>query len=269
MTQITTLDQAVVQERDGHVLVLRINRPEALNAINREVSTSIAAGLREADRDPAIRAVVITGTGDKAFCAGADLKALARGESLWPEGEELAGFGFAGCTERLIGVPVIAAVNGLAFGGGLEIALAADIIVADPQARFAVPEVTRGIIPGAGGAVRLPRQLPTKVAQWMLLTGEPIDARRAYDLGLVSVLSEKGGALERALEVAATIAGNAPLAVRATQEIYRVPLGGLPSDELAAWRLNNEAVPRVQASRDAMEGARAFAERRRPEWEGR
>lgn len=269
MTTPATHEQAVAREQRGHVLVLRINRPAALNAVNQSVSTGIAAGLLHAQDDPTVRAVVITGSGEKAFCAGADLKALDRGESLVPDDPELASFGFAGCTERLIDLPVVAAVNGLAYGGGLEIALAADIIVADPRARFALPEVTRGIVPGAGGALRLPRQLPEKVAQWMLLTGEPIDAQRAYNLGLVSTLSENGSTLERAVEIAEVIARNAPLAVRATQQIYREPVGGLPARELGAWRINNEAVPRVQTSSDAREGARAFAERRPPVWEGK
>src|SRR5690349_9588436 len=159
MTQPT---DAVLVERDDHVLVVTLNRPEARNAVNGDLTLGLGTALEQADADPEIRAVVLTGAGDVSFCAGADLKALSRGESLNPPGTEA--WGFAGVVNHAVSVPVIAAVNGTAFGGGTEIVLTADLAVAATTARFGLPEVTRGLIAAAGGLIRLPEQLPTKVA---------------------------------------------------------------------------------------------------------
>lgn len=260
-------DQVVITEAGG-VLVLRINRPESLNTVNQHVATTIAASIQAAEQEGKIKAILITGTGEKAFSAGADLKALSRGERPWPTGD-LKHYGFGGCTENLPNIPIVVAANGLAVGGGLEMSLAADVLIADPRATFALPEVKRALVAGGGGAIRLPRQLPPKVAQWMLLTGKPIDAARAFDLGLVSLLSEEGKSFALALETCKAIAENAPLAVRGTLDIYRSPGRGIPHSEKEAWTVSQEVVDRMEMSQDFQEGFKAFIDKRKPEWKGK
>ena len=169
---------AVRRERRGNVLLVTIDRPEARNAVNGEVSTQLGDALHEADTDPELRVVVLTGAGDQSFCAGADLKAISRGEDIFPA--ENRQWGFAGMVQHYVSVPVIAAVNGTALGGGTEIALASDLVVAADHATFGLPEVKRGLVAAAGGAFRLPEQLPHRIAMEMMLTGEPISARRAH-----------------------------------------------------------------------------------------
>lgn len=250
---------------EGEVMVVTINRPEAMNAINAEVSLGIGEALDRAEGDRQVRVLVITGAGERAFSAGADLKAVSRGESLSaPDHEE---WGFAGYVRHPISKPTIAAVNGFALGGGTEIALASDLVVARASARFGLPEVRRGIYAGAGGVVRLPRQLPPKVALEMILTGDPIDADQAERWGLVNRVVDDD-VLGAAFELARRIARNAPLAVQASKRIARAIIDGVIADEASAWELNAQEGRRLIASADAKEGPRAFAEKREPVWRG-
>ncbi|MYQ33917.1 crotonase/enoyl-CoA hydratase family protein [Streptomyces sp. SID4956] len=258
---------AVLVEDRGHVRVLTLNRPEARNAVNQELSLLLGTALEEADTDPAVRAVVVTGAGDKAFCAGADLKAVSRGENIIPPGREA--WGFAGYVNHHIGKPVIAAVNGFALGGGTEIALVSDLVVASESAAFGLPEVRRGIIAAAGGAFRLAAQLPPKVAMELLLTGDTLSARDAKDLGLVNRVVPQDRVLEEAVALAERIAANAPLAVQASKRIARGIQDGVVAQEEDRWSLSHAEARAVMNSADAKEGPRAFAEKRAPVWQAR
>ncbi|WP_440220571.1 crotonase/enoyl-CoA hydratase family protein [Dietzia sp. MNB45] len=258
---------AVRTERRDHVLLVTLDRPEARNAVNGEVSTLLGNALHEADTDPEIRVVVITGAGERSFCAGADLKAISRGEDIFPA--ENRQWGFAGMMQQYVSVPVIAAVNGTALGGGCEIALACDLVVAADHAVFGLPEVRRGLIAAAGGAFRLPAQLPHRVAMEMMLTGEPITAGRALDLHLINRVVPADRLLDTALELAGTIAANAPLAVQGTKRVaLGITDGGRPA-EVDQWRVNDTEMITVMTSEDAAEGPRAFAEKRAPVWKAR
>jgi crotonobetainyl-CoA hydratase len=261
MTDPSTDAPVLVSVRD-HIMVITINRPEVMNAINAAATKAIADALETADTDPAVRAVVITGAGDRAFSAGADLKALARGETFFPDGYER--FGFAGYVNHFISKPTIAAVNGFALGGGTEITLASDLAVAAETATFGLPEVRRGIIAGAGGAFRLPQQVPWKVGLEMLFTGDPIDAQSALRYGLVNQVVAAPTVLDAAIALAARIATNAPLSVQSSKRIaYHAVDGRLDADW---WTVNAREIERVMASEDAREGPRAFAEKRQPVW---
>ncbi|MEH6622484.1 crotonase/enoyl-CoA hydratase family protein [Dietzia maris] len=258
---------AVRAERRDHVLLITLDRPEARNAVNGEVSTLLGNALHEADTDPEIRVVVITGAGERSFCAGADLKAISRGEDIFPA--ENRQWGFAGMMQQYVSVPVIAAVNGTALGGGCEIALACDLVVAADHAVFGLPEVRRGLIAAAGGAFRLPAQLPHRVAMEMMLTGEPITAGRALDLHLINHVVPADRLLDTALELAGTIAANAPLAVQGTKRVaLGITDGGRPA-EVDKWKVNDTEMITVMTSEDAAEGPRAFAEKRAPVWKAR
>ncbi|WP_110208456.1 crotonase/enoyl-CoA hydratase family protein [Nocardioides daejeonensis] len=262
-----TIDQDVVRlEIVDHVAVVTICRPAAMNAVDASVSAAIGQALEQADADPGVRALVLTGSGG-AFCAGADLKALARGEAVHdPDHPE---WGFAGWTQHPVRVPTIAAVNGFALGGGTELVLAADLAVADPGATFGLPEVTRGLLAAAGGIIRLQRQVPFKRALEMALTGESIAADEAHALGLVNRVSAPGKALEEAMQLAHRIADNAPVAVRETKQVMH-GTAAMGSDwEPEVWQVSNRAMGRIFRSDDFREGTRAFAEKRRPEWSGR
>ncbi|MDV6299030.1 crotonase/enoyl-CoA hydratase family protein [Dietzia maris] len=258
---------AVRTERRDHVLLVTLDRPEARNAVNGEVSTLLGNALHEADTDPGIRVVVITGAGERSFCAGADLKAISRGEDIFPA--ENRQWGFAGMMQQYVSVPVIGAVNGTALGGGCEIALACDLVVAADHAVFGLPEVRRGLIAAAGGAFRLPAQLPHRVAMEMMLTGEPITAGRALDLHLINHVVPADRLLDTALELAGTIAANAPLAVQGTKRVaLGITDGGRPA-EVDQWKVNDTETITVMTSEDAAEGPRAFAEKRAPVWKAR
>ncbi|WP_217574426.1 crotonase/enoyl-CoA hydratase family protein [Streptomyces sp. GbtcB7] len=260
-------ESPVLVERRGRVLVITFNRPEARNAIDLECARRVGQALDEADKDPEIRAVVVTGAGVKAFCAGADLKAVARGENSLPE--EHQEWGFAGYVTHHISKPTIAAVNGFALGGGMEIALASDLVVAAETAQFGLPEVKRGIIAAAGGAFRIARQLPPKVAMELLLTGDAIDSGAAHRLGLVNHVVPQGRVLGAALELAERICANAPLAVQASKRIARgISDGRVPSED-AFWSVNAAEIAKLRTSEDAQEGPRAFAEKRAPVWKAR
>src|SRR5438270_2804316 len=197
-------EQAVLTERRERILVITINRPDQRNAVNSAVANGIAAAMDELDGDTDLSLGVLTGAG-KGFCAGMDLKAFVAGESPYA-GDR----GFAGLTQRASVKPLIAAIEGFAVAGGLEIALACDLIVASRGARLGIPEVKRSLVAAAGGLLRLPRVLPRNVAMELALTGEPIDAERAHALGLVNRVAEPGGALAAALELAGQIGQNGP-----------------------------------------------------------
>jgi enoyl-CoA hydratase len=247
-------------EPDGDVLVVTIDRPEARNAVNLAVAEGIAAALDRLDEDPSLRAGILTGAGGT-FCAGMDLKAFVAGERPF-----VANRGFAGIVQRPPRKPLIAAVEGWALAGGFEVALACDLIVAARDAGFGIPEVKRGLVAAAGALLRLPRRIPYHLAMELALTGEPIGASRAAEVGIVSRLTEPGGALEGARELAAQIARNGPLAVDASKRI--VAAAG-DWAEAEAWERQGEIAGPVFTSDDAREGATAFAEKREPVWRGR
>jgi len=260
-----SLDSVLV-ERRGPALVVTINRPGAMNAVNGDVATAIGDALQCAEADTTVRAVVLTGAGDRAFCAGADLKALARGEPT--AHREHPEWGFAGYVRHFVSLPTIVAVNGFALGGGTELCLASDLVVAAETAQFGLPEVRRGIIAAAGGAFRLPRAIPRKIAMEMIFTGRPIDARQAQAWGLVNRVTSRESVLTEALSLAGEIAANAPLAVRASKRIAYGSVAGDAAGETALWGINAAEWAVVRRSRDAQEGARAFADKRPPVWLG-
>src|ERR1700728_2932648 len=208
----------VLRERQGHVEVLTINRPEARNAINGAVSQAMAGYMDELAEDPECWVVVITGSGDKAFSAGMDLKAFSSGE-----GGDIMGAsgGFGGLTQRDFPKPIIAAVNGSALAGGFEIMLSCDLVVAADHANFGIPEAKRGLIAGAGGLIRMPKRLPIAVALELAMTGDSISAARAFELGLVNRVVPADVVLEEAISLADRIAANAPLAVRYSKSVMK------------------------------------------------
>jgi len=250
----------VLTERRAGVLVITINRPHAKNAMTQAAAEAIAAAIDELEGSDELRAAVLTGAGGT-FCSGMDLKGFLRGESPTVEGRGLAGLTLAPPRK-----PLIAAVEGWALAGGFEILLACDLVVAAESARFGVPETKRALVAGAGAALLLPQRIPLAVALELLLTGDPISARRAYELGLVNRVTPEGGALDGALELAMTIAANGPLAVAVTKEIAR----SAPDWTLEeGWNQQSELMAPVFSSEDAREGATAFAEKRPPIWQGR
>jgi enoyl-CoA hydratase len=252
-------DAVLVVARDG-VQIITINRPEARNALNAAVAQGIAAAVDELDASPELRVGVLTGAGGT-FSSGMDLKAFLLGET-----PAIPGRGLGGITEAPPRKPLIAAVEGWALAGGFELLLACDLVVAAETARFGVPEVKRSLIAAAGAAVHLPRRLPPAIALELLLTGDPITAARAYEVGLVNRVVPEGEALGGALELARTIAANGPLAVAATKQIARATADWSMAE---AWTEQAKIVAPVFASEDAKEGATAFAEKRPPVWLGR
>jgi len=262
-------EPAVLTQRHGHVLLVTLNRPEARNAVNIDVALGLGDALEAAEHDRGIWAVVLTGAGDLAFCAGADLKAISRGEPLAPADPVRAEWGFAGYVTHHVSKPTIAAVNGFALGGGTEIALASDLVVAADTASFGLPEVKRGILAGAGGLFRLPAQIPKKVAMEMILTGEPVSARRALELGLVNRVVPRAEVVAAALELAGAITANAPLAVQASKRIANGVHDGRVAAEAASWELSRAESAVLRRTADAAEGPRAFAEKRTPNWQAR
>ena len=252
--------QAVLTEARGRILLITINRPDQRNAVNAAVAEGIAGALDRLDAEPELSLGVLTGAG-KGFSAGMDLKAFVAGERPYA-GDR----GFAGITQRASEKPLIAAVEGFAVAGGLEVALSCDLIVASRGARLGIPEVKRSLVAAGGALLRLPRILPRTVAMELALTGEPIDAERAHALGLVNRLAEPGQALDVALELAESIAANGPLALAATKRVMTEAVDW-PDSEF--FSRQGEIVGPVMTSEDAREGATAFAEKRAPVWKGR
>jgi enoyl-CoA hydratase len=256
----STQAEVVLTERRGSVLLITLNRPDARNAVNLALAEGIAAALDLLDGEDALSVGVLTGAG-KGFCAGMDLKAFVGGERPW-----VGDRGFAGIVRRASLKPLIAAVEGFAVAGGLEVALACDLIVAARGARLGIPEVKRSLVAAGGALLRLPRALPHNVAMELALTGEPIVAERAAELGLVNRLADPGAAVEVALGLAGEIAVNAPLALAASKRILREQRDWSSAE---MWEAQSAISDPVFVSEDAREGATAFAEKRPPVWRGR
>jgi enoyl-CoA hydratase len=253
------MSDEVLVERLGAVQVITINRPEARNALNGAVAAGIRDAADELDADAGLRAGVLTGAGGT-FSAGMDLKAFLKGEM-----PSFPGRGLCGITQTPPRKPMIAAAEGWALAGGFELALACDLVVAGASTRFGVPEVKRALVAGAGGALLLAQRIPRALALEMLLTGDPITAARAAEIGLVNRVVDDGQALQVALELANTIAANGPLALIATKEISN---GGGDWTAAERWDQMGRRMQPVLTSQDAKEGARAFAEKRAPVWKG-
>ncbi len=249
-------EQAVLVERRGRIMVITLNRPDAMNAINGALSHGLWDAITQLDEDDSLTAGIITGNG-RAFCAGMDLKAFARGEDIGP----LNKFVRSGASKPLIG-----AVNGFALAGGCEIALTCDLLVASKDAKIGIREVKVGLFAAAGGVFRLPARVGYAKAMEMALTGEPITAEEAMEAGMLSALTEPGKALEAAVELAERIAENAPLAVAASKSLVRSAAQGIDEDTL--WEMQIPLQKKVFSSNDAKEGPTAFAEKRAPNWTG-
>ena len=260
MTAIETATELVLTERHDGVLTITINRPAQRNAVNREVALQVASALDLLDSDPSLSVGVLTGAGGT-FSAGMDLKAFANGQT-----PILPGRGFGGVTQAVVRKPLVAAVEGWALGGGFEMALGCDLIVAAEDAKFGLPEVKRGLIAGEGGVIRLPQRIPFHVAMTVLLTGEPLSAVDAKQYGLVKELSATGAALAGAQELARRIAGNAPLALAKVKQILRETQG---LNDAEAFKRQAQDAHSLLSTEDAREGALAFVEKRAPVWRGR
>lgn len=252
-------EAVVLTEASNGVLTITINRPKAKNAVNKQVAEGMAAALDQLDQDDSLRVGVITGAGGT-FCAGMDLKAFVSGETPFIKDR-----GFAGLTEKAPEKPLIAAVEGYALAGGCEIAIACDLIIAAEDAKFGIPEVKRGLVAAAGGLMRLPEQIPPRVAMELALTGEFLGADRAAALGLINSTCESGGAVAAAHNLAARIAANGPLAVKVSKQIIRASRDWTSAEMFGRQQ---EMVDPVFKSEDAIEGATAFAEKRAPNWKG-
>ena len=253
---------SVNQEVIGNVLVMSIDRPEARNAVNGAVAQGIEAGIDRLEDDDSLWVGVLTGTRDF-FCAGADLKLINAGK---PAEMMTAKGGFAGIVTRERTKPIIAAVEGPALAGGTEITLSCDLVVASTASRFGIPEVKRSLVAAAGGLFRLPRVLPRNVAIELGLTGDPIEAPRAYELGLVNRLAEPGKSIDEALALAAQITANAPLAVQKTRKLM-IELAG--ADDETGIQRSNEAMMELMSTSYFGEGLTAFIEKRDPQWKGK
>lgn len=253
-------DDAVAVDIADGVMTITLNRPQAKNAVNKAMADGISAAIDELESNPDLRVAIITGAGGT-FCSGMDLKAFVTGELPVVEGR-----GFAGLVEYLVKKPVIAAVEGYALAGGFEVAISCDLIVVSEEAKFGIPEVKRGLAAAGGGLIKLPKQIPARIAMELALTGDFISAQRAYELGLVNQVVPAGTALEAARALAARIAANGPLAVAASKQVV-ARAQDWDSDQMFAEQ--QKIVLPVLTSQDAIEGATAFAEKRTPNWQGK
>ncbi|QKG72451.1 crotonase/enoyl-CoA hydratase family protein [Erythrobacter mangrovi] len=251
-------EEVLTSEEDG-ILVVTINRPEAKNAMTKAAAEGIAAAMDRLDSDDNLRVGILTGAGGT-FCSGMDLKGFLRGESPSIEGR-----GFGGIVQKPPVKPLIAAVEGYALAGGLELMIACDLVVAHSGAKFGIPEAKRGLVAAAGGVMMLPDQIPERVAMELALTGDFISAARAYELGLINRVTD-GSALDGAKELAAAIVANGPLAVRISKQIIKESRGW-PMDE--RYTRQAQLIAPVFTSADAREGSLAFAEKRKPNWTGK
>ena len=252
-------EEVLMDVTDG-ILTVTLNRPKARNAANKALAEGVAAAMDRLDSDDSIRVAILTGAGGT-FCSGMDLKAFVTGETPNVEGR-----GFAGLTEATPRKPLIAAVEGYALAGGLELAISCDLIVAADDAKFGIPEVKRGLAAAAGGLIKLPRQIPKRLAMELALTGDFISAQRAYDIGLINEVVPAGTALDAAKALAARIVANGPLAVAISKQVV------LQSEDWSAdemWQKQQELTMPVFISEDAIEGSVAFAEKRAPNWKGK
>ncbi|HVT76262.1 MAG TPA: enoyl-CoA hydratase-related protein [Acidimicrobiales bacterium] len=257
-------EPVLVREQRGNVLILRLNRPEARNALNGALMGALGEGIHEAESNPDIRAIVLTGTGDRSFCAGMDLRAFASGESTAPQAspEGMQAFGrFFGGGD--VDVPIVGAAQATAVAGGFELLLNCDLVVAAETAQFGIPEVKRSLF-AAGGGVYLSQRIPLAVALELGLTGDPIDATRAQQLGLVNQVTSADKVVDAAVELAVRIAKNGPLGLAATKKILRAAI----TDPDKARQIFMEWQPKVFSSNDAREGSLAFVEKREPKWTG-
>jgi len=254
------MEQPLLVEKRGHILVLTLNRPELKNAASFEMATEMAQALDQLETDDELRIAVITGAGGN-FCTGMDLKGFLQGKR-----PSIPGRGFCAVTEAPPKKVLIAAIEGYALAGGFELALGCDLIVASNQAKFGLPEVKRGLVAAAGGLLRLPKRLPYHVAMEFILTGNMLSAEAAHRHGLINRLTEPGQALESALLLAEEVAANGPLALMASKRIVRESGDWTESDMFNKQR---EIVTPLFESEDAQEGARAFAEKRKPVWKNR
>ena len=261
---MTDHEPALVRQQKGAVLVLRLNRPEARNAFNPELMGDLGSALAAAEADPDIRAVVLTGTGDRAFCAGMDLRGFASGESNPTKEQQDGAVHFGRFVQGDIGIPIVGAANATAVAGGFELLLGCDVVVASSAAKFGLPEVKRALF-AAGGGMFLATRIPLAVALEMTLTGDNIDAERAYSLGLVNQVVPPEQVLDAGVAMADRIARNGPLALQATKELVRMAVSdvGEASEKQTEWQT------KVFSSADAKEGAAAFIEKRDPVWSGR
>jgi enoyl-CoA hydratase len=253
-------------ELQGHVGLITINRPEARNAVNGAVAQGIEAAIDDLEGNDDAWVGILTGARTEKgyiFSAGADLKEINSGNAAALTTQR---GGFGGFTQRERTKPVIAAVDGPALAGGTEIVLAADRVVASETATFGIPEVKRALVAGAGGLFRLPRKIPRNIAMECALTGDPITAQRAFDFGLVNVLTPEGKALDAARELADRITANAPLAVRASRKVV---LEATDQPDEVGWRMSTEGMAAMLGSEDLTEGLTAFIEKRPPQWKGR
>jgi enoyl-CoA hydratase/carnithine racemase len=258
--QTAVASEAVLAERRGNVLLITINRPEVRNAVNGAVAEGVAGALDELDGDHELAVGVLTGAGGY-FSAGMDLGAFVKGESPW-----FGDRGFAGIAQRASSKPLIAAIEGFAVAGGMEVALACDLIVAAKGAKMGIPEAKRSLVAAGGALLRLPRRMPYHVVMELALTGDTMPAERFHELGVVNRLAEPGAAVDAALELAERLAKSGPLALLASKRILQEQFDWSTAE---MWEKQAAISGPVFASEDAKEGANAFKEKRDPVWKGR